>query len=333
MSDENSVRTDSREATLRVVEVVTRPLTRRAVLGTTASALAGGPLLATFADEAAAAPHDGGELDVRTTDIEILGDGTGSREGDGGEEGKIRTTGQVSGMSNYDCERCEVGAQVRPVGDDRWYGGLQTVEHTHRDSFRIGVTLAGLHPGKYECRLCACPITHTDLFVANVLIVVVTRGDRHERKKKKKKKHRDEKKHHEKKKRHDEKKRHDKKKHHGKKKFEKAYREQCPCSLQHPGRYHLMICGGDAHTVREYAFQVSSHDVHQVGVSNAPDVVSSRHVTLNGEVTIDGTAVTGAVAGGSHSFVCGGELTGIRVAEGASVYVNGSNVTKAARGY
>ena len=316
MPDENSQRTDATGPTPRVVEVATSSATRRDVLRTAGTAVAGGSLLAATAERGAAAPHDGGELDVRTTDVEVLDDGKRHDEGEDSEHGEVRTTGRVSGMSNYDCERCEVGAQVRPLGGDRWYGGLQTVEHTHRDSFRAAVTLAGLHPGKYECRLCACPITHTNLFVANVLILVV----RSEGKKKKKKHGKKENKHHEKKEKH-------------RKKLKKAYRKTCPCGLHHPDHYHLMICGGDAHAPRKYAFQASSYDIQQVAVSNAPDVVSSRHVTIDAEAAIDGTVVTGTVAGGGHSYVCGGTLTDARVEPGASVFVNGSNVTAAIGSY
>jgi hypothetical protein len=301
MSEENSVRTGRTEPTPRVGDVVTKPLPRRTVLRTTASALAGGSLLASVAEEGAAAPHDEGELNVRTTDVEVLDGG----ETEEGETGEVRTKGRVSGMSNYDCERCRVGAHVRPLGDDRWYGGLQTVEHTHRDSFRVGVTLAGLHPGKYECRLCACPITHTDLFVANVLIVVVER----ERKKKKKKKK-------------------------GKKRLKKAYHEQCPCRLHHPRRYHLMVCGGNPSNVYEYAFRATTSDIRRVGVSNAPNVIPSRHVTAtDAEDYVSGDVVTGAVAGGGDSYVCRGEITDMRLDHGASVYVNGMEVTDAVSRY
>lgn len=319
MSDENSARTGRTEPTLQVADVATSPLSRRNVLRTTASALAGGSFLATVAGEGAATPHDGGELNVRTTDVEVL-DGGGTHDDEEGDTGEVRTKGRVSGMSNYNCERCEVGAHVRPVGDDRWYGGLQTVEHTHRDSFRVAVTLAGLHPGKYECRLCACPITHSKLFVANVLIVVVERKDAREEKEhhedEKKKKHYDEKKgkHHE--------------------KLKKAYRKTCPCRLHHPHRYHLMVCGGNPGNVYEYAFQVSSSDVTRVGVSNAPDVIASRHVTATDtEDYVDDNVVTGAVAGGGDSYVCRGEVTDIRVDDGASVYVNGVDVTDAVSRY
>lgn len=314
MPDENSHRTDGTGPTPRVVGGAA---TRRDVLRTAGAAVAGGSLLTATVDRVAAAPHDGGELDVRTTDVEVLGDGT--NDDDSGDR-EVRTRGRVSGMSNYDCERCEVGAHVRPVGDDRWYGGLRTVEHTHADSFRVAVTLAGLHPGRYECRLCACPITHTDLFVANVLIVVVAGGDRE-------KKGKDDR--HEKK----EKDHHDEKKKKHREKLKKAYRESCPCRLRHPDRYHLMVCGHDSHTVNEYAFRVSSDDIRRVGASNAPDVVPSRDVTVDGEDFIDGTVVTGAVAGGGDSYVCGGELADVRVAGGASVYVNGKDVTDAVRGY
>jgi hypothetical protein len=299
MSDENSARTGRTEPTPRVGDVVTKPLSRRTVLRTTASALAGGSLLTAAADEGAAAPHDERELNVRTTDVEVL---------DSGKTGKVGATGRVSGMSNYDCERCRVGAHVRPLGDDRWYGGLQTVEHTHRDSFRVGVTLAGLHPGKYECRLCACPITHTNVFVANVLIVVVDREDDHERKKKKK--------------------------HHGKTKLNKAYRKTCPCRLHHSRRYHLMVCGGSPSNVCEYAFQATTSDITRVGVSSAPDVIPSRHVTATDtEDRVEGDIVTGAVAGGGDSYVCRGEVTDMRVDTAASVYVNGEDVTDAVRRY
>jgi hypothetical protein len=315
MPDENTVRIDSSEAedggdaTPEVVEVETGPLTRRAVLGTAASALAGGSLLATVADEAAAAPHDGGELDVRTTDVEILDD---EEHRDGDEESEIRTKGRVSGMSNYDCERCEVGAQVRPLGGNRWYGGLQTVEHTHRDSFRVGVTLAGLHPGKYECRLCACPITHTNVFFANVLLIVVKRAKEGKKKKYKGKK----------KKKNDE------------KKLKKAYRKTCPCKLTHSRKYHLMVCGGSPSNVCEYAFRATTSDITRVGVSNAPNVVASRHVTATDtEDYIDGDVVTGAVAGGGDSYVCRGGITDVRVDTGAYVYVNGMDVTDAVSRY
>lgn len=295
MSDENSVRTDGTELTPRVADVATSTLSRRTVLRTTGSALAGGSLLATVSGDAAATTQDGGELNVRTTDVEILDDE---------KEGDVRTKGRVGGMSNYDCERCRVGAHVRPVGDDRWYGGLQTVEHTDRDSFRVAVTLAGLRPGRYECRLCACPITHTDLFVANVLIVVIERGHVHEKKKE------------------------EKEKYHGKKKLKKAYRTACPCRLHHPHQYHLMVCGGDAGTVYEYAFRATTSDITRVGVSNAPDVVPSRHVTAtDAEDYVNGDVVTGAVAGGGDSYVCRGEIEDVRLDRGASVYVNGENVT------
>lgn len=296
MSTENSVRTDATDSKPRVAGVATIPASRRTVLRTAASALAGGSFLIGAANEGAATSDDDAELDVRTTDVDVLDDG---------EDGEIRATGRISGMSNYDCERCEIGAHVRPMGGDAWHGGLRTVEHTHRDSFRVGVTLAGLHPGEYECRLCACPITRTDVVVANALFVIVER-DEPSRKKD----------------------RHD-----GKRKdrdaLEAAYRTRCPCDLHHPDQCHLLIRGGSPSNVCDYAFRVPGGDVRRVGVSGAPDVISSRHVTVDTEEVVGTTVVTGGVAGGGDSYLCRGQVADVRFDRGASVYVNGYDVTDA----
>ena len=284
MSDNDTQLTgvDVAEATIEPAST-----SRRSVLRA-AGGLFGGTAAASAASGQAAAQDDG--LNVRTTDVEILDD----------QQGEIRTTGRVSGMSNYDCERCEVGAHVQPFGDDQWYGGLQTVKHTHRDSFRVGVTLAGLRPGKYRCRLCACPITRDHVFTANVIVIVVTEKRKHEKDKKKKKKHR--------------------------KKYKKAYKKRCPCAYHHPDQYHLMICGGGGRDVKRYGFKVSSSDIERVGYSNAPHVISDRYVTLDTEDYVDATVVTGAVAGGGDSYVCGGYLEDIRADPGASVYLNGAEI-------
>lgn len=254
-----------------------------------AGGLLGGGLVTTMAGAERATAQDNGGLDVRTTDVEVLDE----------QRGEIRTKGRVGGMSNYDCERCEVGAHVQPVGDDRWYGGMQTVRHTHRDSFWVRVTLVGLRPGRYRCRLCACPITRDTVFTANILVIVIDGDDR----KHKKGKH--EKKHH---------------------KHKKAYERRCPCRLHHPNRYHLMVCGGGGTDVNEYAFKVSSSDIERVGVSNAPDVIADRHVTIDTEDYVNGTIVTGAVAGGGDSYICDGYLEDIRTDRGTSVYINGMEV-------
>lgn len=316
MSTENSVRTDETDSKPRVAGVATIPASRRTVLRTATSALAGGSFLIGAANEGAATSDDDAELDVRTTDVDVLDDG---------EDGEIRATGRISGMSNYDCERCEIGAHVRPMGGDAWHGGLRTVEHTHRDSFRVGVTLAGLHPGEYECRLCACPIIRDDLFVANVLLVIVERDESsgkpdHHGESSGKTDHHGESS--------------GKTDHHdGKRKdrdaLEAAYRTRCPCDLHHPDQCHLLIRGGSPSNVCDYAFRVPGGDVRRVGVSSAPDVISSRHVTVDTEEVVGSSVVTGAVAGGGDSYLCRGRLAEVRFDRGASVYVNGYDVTDA----
>lgn len=159
-----------------IATAVSAQTSRRRVLRGAGGLLSGGALTA-MSDAGRAAQPGGDELNVRTTDVDILDP----------EPGEIRAKGRVGGMSNYDCERCEIGAFVRPLGDDQWYGGLQTVHHTHRDSFWVGVTLVGLRPGRYHCRLCACPVTLDTVFTANILAVVI--DDDHEREKKEKHHH------------------------------------------------------------------------------------------------------------------------------------------------
>ena len=302
-------RTDARDLRPRISEVETGLASRRNVLKTGAAALAGGSLLTAGASESAAA-QDGGALDVRTTDVDVLSDG---------QDAEVRTSGRVSGMSNFDCERCEVGAHVRPVGGDRWYGGLQTIEHPAGDSFRAGVTLAGLRPGRYECRLCACPITRTDVFVANVLLVVIEGKDDHDDH------HHDCDGHHDD--YHDcDDDHHDG--HHGcDDGLDCAYRKTCPCDLSHSGWCHVLFHGGNASNPLDYAFRLSRRGVRQVGVTNAPHAIPSRHVTVDTEEEVHGTVVRGGLAGGGDSFLCRGRFTDVRIEQGVSVYVNGHEVT------
>lgn len=150
--------------------LTTAGVSRRSVLRKGASAVAGGSLLTASAGRGAAT-QDGGDrpLDVRTTDVEILG------------EESAETRGEVGGMERVDCERCRIGAQVARAGHDEWYGGLRRVV-TGRTSFRVAVTLTGLRPGRYHFRLVACPVTHDHLCFGNSLTVVVRAGGRRKQK-------------------------------------------------------------------------------------------------------------------------------------------------------
>lgn len=293
----------------------TAHLSRRGVLrGAGALATTGGVLSGT---SGTALAQDSG-LNVRTTNVEVLDQQQ--------DTVKARTTGRVSGMSNYDCERCEVGAQVQKADGNSWHGGLQTVKHAPRDSFRVGVTIAisGLTPGRYKCRLCACPITRNRLFTANVIIIVLNTRDQH---KDKKKHHKDKKKYHK-----DKKKKHHKdkkKKRYDKKKLKRAYHKPCPCRRDHGQWYHLMICGGGGRNVKRYAFRATTRDIRRISLSAAPSQFAHKHVTIDSEDAVKGRTVTGAVAGGGDAYVCRGEVSDIRVDNGARVYVNGLDVTDA----
>lgn len=264
-------------------------ISRRTVLRGTGFAVAGGSLLAGATEKGRASGGRDDGLNVRTTNVEVL---------DGGENAKTETKGRVSGMSNYDCKRCEIGAEVQPVGDDEWYGGVRTVDHVPYDSITVAVTLAGLHPGRYRCRLCACPITRDHLTYGNVVVIVVKDDDDDE---------------------------HDGH-HHGKSKLRAAYGKTCPCRLHHPGYNHVMVCGGGGRTIFEYEFAVASRHARRCSVSAAPSVIDDHHVTIDGEDFVRGELVTGAVAGGGDSYLFRGPLTDLRAEGGASVYVNGVEV-------
>lgn len=292
-------------------------ISRRNVLRTSASALAGGTLLSLGAGTADAFAQDDGRLDVETTDVEVLGQGQD-------DSIQAETTGQVAGMSNYDCERCHVGAQVRPADSNQWNGGLQTIKHTHYDSFRVAVSLSisGLTQGKYYCRLCACPATRNRIQPGTIIVIIVNQRQRVKKKKHKKKR--------EKKKKHKKKK---KKRTVDKKKLEKAYKKRCPCPIYHPDRYHLTVTGGNASTPQQYAFRASSNAIEQVDVSTAPRIVGDHAVNINHEDRISGRTVTGAVAGRADSYICRGEVTDIRADRGVSVYIHGTDVSDALGGY
>jgi hypothetical protein len=290
---------------------------RRSVLQTTASAIAGGAFLSAGTVDALA--QEDGRLDVETTDVEVLGQAQD-------DSIQARTTGAVAGMSNYDCERCHVGAQIQPADSHEWYGGLQTIKHAPHDGFRVAVSLSisGLTPGRYYCRLCACPATRKRIQPGTIILIIVNQRQRVKKKKRTKKKRKKKKKKHKKKK---------KKQRVDKKKLKKAYKKQCPCPIYHPERYHLTVSGGTASSPRRYAFRASSHDIEQVEVSTAPSYVPDHGVTRNYEDYIDGQTVTGAVASGADSYICRGEVTDIRVDNDVSVYIHGTDLSDAVGGY
>ncbi|WP_137283620.1 hypothetical protein [Halorussus salinisoli] len=276
-----------------------KEVSRRTVLRSGATAVAGGSLLTPLSGRARATSHDESHrpLDVRTTDVEILGE-------DGAETtGKAKTTGAVDGMEKVDCERCKVGAQVAHHGHDEWYGGLQRVV-TARTSFRVAVTLAGLRPGKYQFRLVACPITHDALCFGNSITVVV-RGHGRKKEKHGKKKHGKE------------------KKHEKKKRKKRGKKDRCPCGRDHGGKHHLTLCGGDWRSANEYAFEVSGGGIRRSGRSCAPSVVGHDAISVDRSDRIRDDIVTGALAGGGDSFLFSGDLTDLRCDDGVSVYLDG----------
>jgi hypothetical protein len=262
---------------------------RRSVLRQGASVVAGGALLTGLTGSASATPHGGEDrpLDVRTTGVEVLG--TDSSE----TTATTKTAGKVDGMDEVDCEECRVGAQVAREGHDRWYGGIHGVV-TARVSFRVAVTLVGLRPGRYKCRLVACPITHDHVCFGNSLTIVVKDGH-HERKKKEKKK----------------------KKHHDEK------GDDCPCGYDHPDKHHLTLRGDDWKSVHDYAFEVSADRVKPFTRSCAPDAIDHEFVTANRYDAIHGDVVTGTVCGGGDGFLFAGDVTDLRCDDGVSVYLDG----------
>lgn len=290
MSDENSVRTggrtDGAEPTPRVADLTTNPaadglpssVSRRNLLRS-AGAVAGGSLLTTVSGRGRAATRDDERpLDVTTTDVEVLGRET------------AETSGEVDGMDRVDCRRCRIGAQVSPVGSGEWYGGFHDVV-TARVSIRVAVTLAGLRPGRYECRLVACPITHDAMCFGNSITVVVGPG-RGERKKRER----------------------------------REKQSGCSCGHDHAERHHLTVCGDDWRVAREYAFMVSGDAVRKSSRSCAPGVVGHHRVTTDRGDHVGGDIVTGAVAGGADSFLFDGEVTDLRRDEGVTVYLDGAEL-------
>lgn len=268
-------------------------VSRRDALRRGVGVVAGGSVLPALAGRASATPHGGSNqpLDVRTTDVEVLEQsGTETAEQNG-----TRTTGTIDGMDEVDCERCRVGAQVSRPGHDRWYGGVHDVV-TAKVSVRVAVTLVGLRPGKYQCRLVACPITHDHLCFGNPITVIVKGG-------------------------------HGKRKHHEKRngKREKK-RDDCPCGHDHPGMQHLTLCGVDWTMVHDYAFMVSGERVAPFTLSSAPSAVDHEFVTANRTDAVHGDIVSGSVAGGADSFLFPGEVTDFRCDDGVRVYLDGQRV-------
>lgn len=288
------------------------PLSRRTVLRGVGSVLAAGSASATVGS----ATTQDRPLTVETTSVEVLddehGDG-GHRHGSDGQQ--LKTTGRISGMEDIGCERCELGAQVKPVGHDSWYGGVQTVQHTPQNSMRVTVTvvLSNVRAGKYECRLCARPIlgdAATSLSVGNTVTLTLGGGastnpgpdDKDSVK--------------------------------NPRKLRRAARRRCPCSLSHPNRTHLTVTGGGGGDVRDYLFRASRRDVSRVGASAAPRQISDRHVTVTDtDDYVAGRLVAGTVAGGGDSFFFSGELTDVQLDPGISLYVHGTDVTDAVAVY
>lgn len=286
-------------------------LSRRTVLRSVGSVLAAGGASAAVGS----ATTQDRSLTVETTDVEILdGDRGNGDHRHGADSQPLRTTGRISGMEDIGCERCELGAQVKPVGHDSWYGGVQTVRHTPQNSMRVTVTvvLSNVRAGKYECRLCARPIlgdAATSLSVGNTVTLTLGGGASTNPG------------------------RDDKDSVKNPRKLRRAAQRRCPCSLSHPNRTHLTVAGGGG-DVRDYLFRASRRDVSRVGASAAPRQISDRHVTVTDtDDYVAGRLVAGTVAGGGDSFLFSGELTDVQLDPGISLYVHGTDVTDAVAVY
>ncbi|MFB6164383.1 MAG: hypothetical protein ABEJ31_04415 [Haloarculaceae archaeon] len=83
-----------------------------------------------------------------------------------------------------------------------------------------------------------------------------------------------------------------------------------------PVDHALSISGGSPTNVIEYAF----------AVSDAVEKSTANGGTISDEDVIDGTAVTGAIAGGTDSYAVTGDLTALRVGGDATVTLDGQAI-------
>ncbi|WP_158055553.1 hypothetical protein [Halorussus halophilus] len=83
---------------------------------------------------------------------------------------------------------------------------------------------------------------------------------------------------------------------------------------------HVVVFGGGGGNVIEYSFEVSG-DIEKNG-SGGDAPIADQYVTHDFDDRIDGSSVSGTVAGGGDAYRFSGELSNLQ-ANGARVYVNG----------